>query len=76
MVDSADVENWKKRLVILNWTVVSAKGQRPPLQADVLRHQSSPFRHSTAQWIPGCTGSLQQEPLGTNCDKRTRLRAT
>jgi hypothetical protein len=34
IVDSVDLRNWKKRLVILNWTVVTGNGRIHRLQAD------------------------------------------
>src|ERR1700674_614670 len=49
IVDSVDLENWKKRLLILNWTVVTGNGRHPPAPSGLERcQQSSPFRHSTA----------------------------
>jgi hypothetical protein len=42
MVDSVDLENWKKRLVVLNWTMVIGNDHR--LQADWKRRKDAPRR--------------------------------
>jgi hypothetical protein len=43
MVDSVDLANWKKRLVILNWTMVTGNGH-PPAPSGLEAPQDAPRR--------------------------------